>query len=174
MIHVKDELKKKISDKVSSCIFWLIAIIIATVATFIWQTKIALFILSITVIFFILSLIELCLVCLKLKKILSDEKRKEQEKADKIFARQEPEKNLYEVLHSLRNEHSERLCDMAKKIGVKTGDLYRIENGLEKNRIKVKEVLTKIEKVYNLGGIEIATLQFGFLTTYGEKSKDAN
>ena len=76
MIHVKDELKKKISDKVSSCIFWLIAIIIATVATFIWQTKIALFILSITVIFFILSLIELCLVCLKLKKILSDEENK--------------------------------------------------------------------------------------------------
>lgn len=174
MIHVKDELKKKISDKVSSCIFWLIAIIIATVATFIWQTKIALFILSITIIFFIMSLIELCLVCLKLKKILSDEKRKEQEKADKIFAKQEPEKNLYEVLHSLRNEHSERLCDMAKKIGVKTGDLYRIENGLEKNRIKAKKVLTKIEKVYNLGGIEIATLQFGFLTTYGEKSKDAN
>lgn len=62
---------------------------------------------------------------------------------------------------------------MAKKIGIKTGDLYRIENGLEKNRIKVKEVLAKIEKVYNLSGIEIATLRFGYVTTYGE-SKGAN
>lgn len=173
MIHLRDELKKKISDKVSSCIFWLVAIIIAAVATVIWQTKVALFILSISVIFFILSLIELCLVCLRLKKILNEEKRKEQEKADISFARQEPEENLYEVLHSLRNEHNERLCDMAKKIGIKTGDLYRIENGLEKNRIKVKEVLAKIEKVYNLGGIEIATLRFGYVTTYGE-SKGAN
>lgn len=173
MIHVRDELKKKISDKVSSCMFWLIAILIAAVATVIWQTKVALFILSISVIFFILSLIELCLVCLRLKKILNEEKRKEQEKADISFARQEPEENLYEVLHSLRNEHSERLCDMAKKIGIKTGDLYRIENGLEKNRIKTKEVLAKIEKVYNLGGIEIAALHFGYVTTYGE-SKGAN
>ena len=83
------------------------------------------------------------------------------------------EKSLYEVLHSLRNEHNERLCDMAKKIGIKTGDLYRIENGLEKNCIKSKEVLAKIEKVYNLGGIEIAALHFGYVTTYGE-SKGAS
>ena len=173
MIHEKENLKKKISDKVSSCIFWLVAILIAAVSTVIWQTKVALFILSISVIFFILSLIGLCLVCLRFKKILNEEKRKEQEKADISFARQEPEENLYEVLHSLRNEHSERLCDMAKKIGIKTGDLYRIENGLEKNRIKVKEVSAKIEKVYDLGGIEIATLRFGYVTTYGE-SKEAN
>lgn len=115
MIHEKENLKKRISDKVSSCMFWLIAILIAAIATVIWQTKVALFILSVTVIFFALSLIELCLVCIKWKKILSEEKRKKQEKADKIFARQEPEKNLNEVLHSLRNEHGERLCDMAKK-----------------------------------------------------------
>lgn len=60
-----------------------------------------------------------------------------------------------------------------QKIGIKTGDLFRIENGLEKNRIKTKEVLAKIEKVYNLGGAEIATLRFGYLTTYGE-NKEAN
>ena len=173
MINEKGDLKKKISEKVRSCIFWLVAIIIAAVATVIWQTKMALFIFSVTIIFFALSLIELCLVCLRLKKILNEEKRKEQKKADISFARQEPEENLYEVLHSLRNEHSERLCDMAKKIGIKTGDLYRIENGLEKNRIKVKEVLAKIEKVYNLGGIEIAALHFGYVTTYGE-SKGAS
>ena len=173
MIHLRDELKKKISDKVSSSIFWLVAIIIAAVATFIWQTKIALFILSITVIFLVLSLIELFLVCLKWKRVLREEKRKNQEKADRSFARQEPEKSLYEVLHSLRNEHSERLCDMAKKIGIKTGDLYQIENGLEKNCIKSKEVLAKIEKVYNLGGAEMATLWCGYLTTYGE-SNEAN
>lgn len=173
MIHLRDELKKKISDKVSSCIFWIVAIIIAAVATVIWQTKVALFILSISVIFFILSLIELCLVCLRFKKILNEEKRKEQEKADISFARQEPEENLYEVLHSLRNEHNERLCEMAKKIGIKTAELYQIENGIEKNRIKVKEALSKIEKVYNLGGAEMATLWCGYLTTYGE-SKEAN
>lgn len=173
MIHVRDELKKKISDKVSSCIFWIVAIIIAAVATVIWQTKVALFILSVTVIFFALSLIELCLVCLKWKKILREEKRKNQGKADRSFARQEPEKSLYEVLHSLRNEHNERLCEMAKKIGIKTGELYQIENGIEKNRIKVKEALSKIEKVYNLGGEEMATLWCGYLTTYGE-SKEAN
>lgn len=173
MIHEKENLKKRISDKVSSCMFWLIAILIAAVATVIWQTKVALFIFSVTIIFFALSLIELCLVCLKWKRVLREEKRKNQKKADRSFARQDPEKSLYEVLHSLRNEHSERLCDMAKKIGIKTGDLYRIENGLEKNRIKVKEVLAKIEKVYNLGGIEIATLRFGYVTTYGE-SKGAN
>ena len=120
-----------------------------------------------------LSLIELCLVCFKFKKILNEEKRKKQEKADRSFARQEPEKSLYEVLHSLRNEHNERLCDMAKKIGIKTGDLYQIENGLEKNCIKSKEVLAKIEKVYNLGGAEMATLWCGYLTTYGE-SNEAN
>ena len=108
MIHVRDELKKKISDKVSSCIFWIVAIIIAAVATVIWQTKVALFILSVTVIFFALSLIELCLVCLKWKKILREEKRKNQGKADRSFARQEPEKSLYEVLHSLRNEHKSK------------------------------------------------------------------
>lgn len=168
MIHLRDELKKKISDKVSSSIFWLVAIIIAAVATVIWHTKVALFIFSVTIIFFALSLIELCFVCLKWKKILSEEKRKNQEKADRSFARQEPEKSLYEVLHGFRKEHNERLCDMAKKIGIKTGDLYRIENGLEKNRIKVKEALAKIEKVYNLGGAGMATLWCGYLTTYGE------
>lgn len=173
MIHEKENLKKRISDKVSSCMFWLIAILIAAIATVIWQTKVALFILSVTVIFFALSLIELCLVCLKWKKILREKKRKNQEKADRSFAKQQNEKNLNEVLHSFRKEHNERLCDMAKKIGIKTGDLYRIENGLEKNRIKVKEVLAKIEKVYNLGGIEIATLHFGYVTTYGE-SKGAS
>lgn len=173
MIHLRDELKKKISDKVSSSIFWLVAIIIAAVATVIWHTKVALFIFSVTIIFFALSLIELCFVCLKWKKILSEEKRKNQEKADRSFARQEPEKSLYEVLHGFRKEHNERLCDMAKKIGIKTGDLYRIENGLEKNCIKVKEALSKIEKVYNLGGAEMATLWCGYLTTYGE-SKRAN
>ena len=173
MIHDKEKSQKRISDKVSSCMFWLIAILIAAVATVIWQTKVALFILSISVIFFVLSLIELCLVCFKFKKILNEEKRKKQEKADRSFARQEPEKSLYEVLHSLRNEHNERLCDMAKKIGIKTGDLYRIENGLEKNCIKSKEVLAKIEKVYNLGGAEMATLWCGYLTTYGE-SNEAN
>ena len=173
MIHVRDELKKKSSDKVSSCIFWLVAIIIAAVATVIWQTKVALFILSVTVIFFVLSLIELCLVCLKWKKILREERRKNQEKADRSFAKQQPEKSLYEVLHSLRNEHNERLCEMAKKIGIKTAELYQIENGIEKNRIKVKEALSKIEKVYNLGGAEIATLWCGYLTTYGE-SKEVN
>lgn len=173
MIHVRDELKKKISDKVSRCIFWIVAIIIAAVATVIWETKVALFILSVTVIFFALSLIELCLLCLKWKKILRKEKRKNQEKADRSFARQEPEKSLYEVLHSLRNEHNERLCEMAKKIGIKTAELYQIENGIEKNRIKVKEALSKIEKVYNLGGAEMATLWCGYLTTYGE-SNEAN
>lgn len=173
MIHVRDELKKKISDKVSSCIFWIVAIIIAAVATVIWETKVALFILSVTVIFFALSLIELCLVCLKWKKILREERRKNQEKADRSFAKQQPEKSLYEVLHSLRNEHNERLCEMAKKIGIKTAELYQIENGIEKNRIKVKEALSKIEKVYNLGGAEMATLWCGYLTTYGE-SKEAN
>ena len=173
MIHEKENLKKRISDKVSSCMFWLIAILIAAVATVIWQTKVALFIFSVTIIFFALSLIELCIVCLRLKKILNEEKRKEQKKADISFARQEPEENLYEVLHSLRNEHSERLCDMAKKIGIKTGDLYRIENGLEKNCIKSKEALAKIEKVYDLGGAEMATLWCGYLTTYGE-SNEAN
>lgn len=174
MIHLRDELKKKISDKVSSYMFWLIAILIAVVATVIWQTKVALFILSVTVIFFALSLIELCLVCIKWKKILREEKRKNQEKADMSFAKQQPEKNLNEVLHSFRNEHNERLCDMAKKIGIKTGDLYRIENGLEKNRIKVKEALSKIEKVYNLGGAEMATLWCGYLTTYGESKEAIN
>ena len=173
MIHVRDELKKKISDKVSSCIFWIVATIIAAVATVIWETKVALFILSVTVIFFVLSLIELCLVCLKWKKILREERRKNQEKADRSFAKQQPEKSLYEVLHSLRNEHNERLCEMAKKIGIKTAELYQIENGIEKNRIKVKEALSKIEKVYNLGGAEMATLWCGYLTTYGE-SKEAN
>lgn len=173
MIHEKENLKKRISDKVSSCMFWLIAILIAAVATVIWQTKVALFILSVTVIFFALSLIELCLVCLKRKKILREEKRKNQEKADRSFTKQQPEKSLYEVLHSLRNEHNERLCQMAKKIGIKTAKLYQIENGLEKNRIKVKETLAKIEKVYNLGGAEMATLWCGYLTTYGE-SKEAN
>lgn len=173
MIHLRDELKKKISDKVSSCIFWIVAIIIAAVATVIWQTKVALFILSVTVIFFALSLIELCLVCLKWKNILREERRKNQEKADRSFAKQQPEKTLYEVLHSLRNEHNERLCEMAKKIGIKTAELYRIENGLEKNCIKSKEALAKIEKVYDLGGAEMATLWCGYLTTYGE-SNEAN
>lgn len=173
MNHVRDELKKKISNKVNSCIFWIVAIIIAAVATVIWETKVALFILSVTVIFFALSLIELCLVGLKWKKILREEKRKNQEKADRSFAKQEPEKSLYEVLHSLRNEHNERLCEMAKKIGIKTAELYQIENGIEKNSIKVKEALSKIEKVYNLGGAEMATLWCGYLTTYGE-SKEAN
>ena len=168
MIHEKENLKKRISDKVSNCMLWLIAILIAVVATVIWQTKVALFIFSVTIIFFGLSLIELCLVCLKWKKVLREEKRKNQEKADRSFARQEPEKNLYEVLHSLRNEHNERLCEMAKKIGIKTAELYQIENGIEKNRIKVKEALSKIEKVYNLGGAEMATLWCGYLTTYGE------
>lgn len=73
---IKDDLKKEISDKVGSCTFWFVAILIAAAATFIWKTKIALFILAVTVIFFVLLLTKLCLACFKLKKILSDEENK--------------------------------------------------------------------------------------------------
>ena len=65
---IKDDFKKEISDKVGSCTFWFVAILIAAAATFIWKTKIALFILAVTVIFFVLSLTKLCLACFKLKK----------------------------------------------------------------------------------------------------------
>lgn len=167
-MHVKDDLKKKINDKVGSCIFWFVAMLIAAVATFIWRTKVAFFILAVTIIFFILLLMELCLVCSKAKKMLSDEKRSSQEKANENFARQEPEKNLYEVLRDFRNDHNERLYDMAERLGIKSWELSKIENGHEKNRKKVKEVLIKIENAYDLNGIEMSTLIFGYLTTYGE------
>lgn len=78
------------------------------------------------------------------------------------------EKNLYEVLRDFRNDHNERLYDMAERLGIKSWELSKIENGHEKNRKKVKEVLNKIEKAYDLNGIEMATLIFGYLTTYGE------
>lgn len=52
-------------------------------------------------------------------------------------------------------------------------EYYLVKNVAKKGTYGCKEVLAKIEKVYNLGGAEIATLRFGYLTTYGE-SKAAN
>ena len=70
----EEYLEKEISNVIGSCILWFVAALIAAVAMFIWKTKIALFILAVTVIFFILSLIGLYVACSKLKKILKDEK----------------------------------------------------------------------------------------------------
>lgn len=152
-------LEKEISNVIGSCILWFVATLIAAVAVFIWKTKIALFILAVTVIFFILSIIGLYLACFKLKKILKDEKGISQEKT------------LYGVLHKLRIDNNERLYDMAKSIGVSSADLSQIEKGHQENHMEVTTALAKIAIVYNLDNKEIDTLWRSYLATYGQNEE---
>lgn len=63
MLNKKGELRKLLDDQESGCITFFIAFLIAGAATLIWRTKVAFFILAVTIIFFILLLMELCLVC---------------------------------------------------------------------------------------------------------------
>lgn len=152
-------LEKKISNVIGSCILWFVAALIAAVAMFIWKTKIALFILAVTVIFFILSLIGLYVACFKLKKILKDEKQIGQEKS------------LYEVLRDIRIDNNERLYDMAVSIGVSSADLSQIEKGHQENHMEVTNALAKIAIVYNLDNKKIDTLWRSYLATYGENEE---
>lgn len=73
MANKKEKLKKLIADQESGCIFLFISMLIAASATLIWKTKIALFILSVTVILLVLAIIRTLSTYCKLKKLLKDE-----------------------------------------------------------------------------------------------------
>lgn len=163
---VKGKFREEISDKVSYCLYYFAAILIAAAAYAIWKTKITLFILVVTVIFFILTLIQLCRVCFGFKRFLKDEKGISQEKVDISFPKQKSEKSLYEVLRDIRIDNNERLFDMAERIGISSSDLSQIENGHQENLIKVRDALQRIAIVYNLDAGETETLWNGYLTTY--------
>lgn len=78
MANKKEKLKKLIDDQKNGCIILFISMLIAASATFIWKTKIALFILSVTVILLFLAIVRTFINCCKLKKLLSAEKFKNQ------------------------------------------------------------------------------------------------
>ena len=76
MPNKKEKLKKLIDDQESGCIFLFISMLIAASATLIWKAKIALFILSVTIILLSLAIIRTLINYFKLKKLLSAEKFK--------------------------------------------------------------------------------------------------
>ena len=76
VVNKKEKLKKLIDDQKNGCIILFISMLIAASATIIWKTKIALFILSVTVILLVLAIIRTLINCCKLKKLLSAEKFK--------------------------------------------------------------------------------------------------
>lgn len=78
MANKKEKLKKLIDDQKNGCIILFISMLIASSATIIWKTKIALFILSVTVILLFLAIVRTLINCCKLKKLLSADKLKNQ------------------------------------------------------------------------------------------------
>ena len=78
VVNKREKLKKLIDDQENGCIILFISMLIAASATIIWKTKIALFILSVTVILLVLAIIRTLINFCKLKKLLSAEKLKNQ------------------------------------------------------------------------------------------------
>lgn len=77
-------------------------------------------------------------------------------------------KNLQQVLCDIRVKHDERLYDMAKKIGVETAELSQLEHGHIKDLARVKHVLNKIIKEYQLSAEDYDHLTLGYQITYKE------
>lgn len=77
-------------------------------------------------------------------------------------------KNLQQVLRAIRAKHDERLYDMAKKIGVETAELSQLEHGHIKNLDRVKHLLNKIIKQYQLNAGYCFYLTTGYRITYKE------
>lgn len=77
-------------------------------------------------------------------------------------------KNLQQVLREIRAKHDERLYDMAKKIGVETAELSQLEHGHIKDLDRVKHVLNKITKQYQLSAEDYDCLTLGYQITYKE------
>ena len=75
-IKVVNKREKLIDDQENGCIILFISMLIAASATIIWKTKIALFILSVTVILLVLAIIRTLINFCKLKKLLSAKKFK--------------------------------------------------------------------------------------------------
>lgn len=76
VVNKREKLKKLIDDQENGCIILFISMLIAASATIIWETKIALFILSVTVILLVLAIIRTLINFCKLKKLLSAKKFK--------------------------------------------------------------------------------------------------
>ena len=77
-------------------------------------------------------------------------------------------KNLQQVLREIRAKHDERLYDMAKKIGVDSAELSQLEHGHIKDLDRVKYILNKIIKQYQLNYMNYDYLTTGYRITYKE------
>lgn len=77
-------------------------------------------------------------------------------------------KNLQQVLRDIRAKHDERLYDMAKRIRVETAELSQVEHGHIKDLDRVKHVLNKIIKEYQLSAEDYDHLTLGYQITYKE------
>lgn len=82
------------------------------------------------------------------------------------------DKTLTEIIREIRADHDERLYDMAKRLGIGSAELSQTENGHIKDLEKVKNILRKIIKVYQLSNNSIKRLIRGYKITYKEWDTD--
>lgn len=80
------------------------------------------------------------------------------------------DKTLTEIIREIRANNDERLYDMAKRLGVSSAELSQTENGHIKDLERVKNILQKVIKLYQLSNRGVKRLINGYKITYKESN----